>query len=68
MRTCMPAAKRSSLKVELVTGSGTRMSINPGNGSDPITLSTAIFKGSGVRRVSGVARNSSSKIPRIWSQ
>jgi hypothetical protein len=52
----------------LVIEPGNRISRNLGRGFDPMTLSTAIFRGIGVSRASGVARSPSRKIKDIWSQ
>ena len=54
--------------LEPVNQPGSRGLRNPGTGSEPTTLSTAIFSGRGPSRISGVASRPSRKIPKMWSQ
>jgi len=53
----------SSRRNALDAGAGANPLRTPGSGCEPRTLSTTIFRGSGVRRATGVARRLRRKIP-----
>jgi hypothetical protein len=63
----MPIAKaRAVAPFRIVAGSIAKR--NPGNGSEPMALSTIIFNGKGFRSANGVESKLSKKIPIIWIQ
>ncbi len=53
---------------ESVSAEGTKPSRKPGSGSEPITLSTAIARGTGVSRASGAASMLMMKMAAMWSR
>jgi hypothetical protein len=53
---------------ELVTADGSRASRKPGTGCVPMTLSTAIMSGTGVRRTKGAASRLTTKVTPMCGQ
>ena len=65
MTTCRLAAKISNTSDEATIISGTKGTRKAGRGSEPSTLSTPIFKGSGINKASGVANSCNKKINQL---
>ena len=63
-----PTAIPSAAARELLSVAGSSIWRNAGSGWAPMTLSTAIFSGSGVSNPSGLDSRSRPKMPAIFSQ
>ena len=64
----MTATKTKIPSFESASPAGTNPSRKPGSGCEPITLSTAIARGTGVSRASGAASMLMMKMAAMWSR
>ena len=66
--TRRPTAKTRTPVLDLDAASGRTPSSRPGKGCEPITLSTAIFSGSGINSVMRAESTLSTSRPAMWSE